>query len=683
MVEFDRFQNSEKHAASRLKITVVGIGGGGLNVLDRISLDRMMDASLLAMDTDIRDLNHSMAPSKIQLGSSLILGIGSGGDPELGAEAASSTANEIRGSLHGSDIVFICGGLGGGTCSGAAPVVAEIAKKQGAMVFVFASMPFSFQGRRTVLQAEEARKKLQSSADALILFENSRMGELVLPKEGIQKAFSQADQLIGHSIRAISSIVNQRGLIGMNIADVMAALRNPDARCLFGYGEARGQNRVQEVLKRAMKSPLINEGDLLTNSKNLLVHIAGGENFTLDEVQALMNDLGKRVPDSTRIMFGLSSDPKLGDSVCLTLLSSLTAEEVIPPSLVEAESELVQPSEPAPTSVEPLSSQSHQASQIETALPQVTAPQSVSPEVGSDSIPTPLVVEIQALKEELPSVTSTNEVDSPVLKSPVEEVKAPSTEMASHNEVQSQFTTISSLVSQELIETAESVVQAPTPEQPKVEAVVSEVVPPVISAPVVSAPEAAEPAPEIHPASQGTSSLFKLVENLVESPAVTAEVKEQPVASFSAKTESTAVSSELRADWYDKYIDSKKPQQTPVVQAQTPSAFTIAETPKPQTQEVPQQQAKVGLPSQIKLEPAPQAKVEAPVTSNPAVVTTQVAASSMFTIAAAPGKESGSLLQATRTSKSTTIETSSGSDASVDSQDNLDVPTWLRLRNKK
>lgn len=328
MVAYERNQDRESAEIPKTKICVVGIGGGGLNVLDRICLDRMMDATLVAMHTDVRVLSHAIAPVKVQLGSDVMRGIGCGGDPELGREAATASRHAIRSAIEGHEIVFVCSGLGGGTGSGAAPVVAEIAKELGSLVFVFATTPFSFEGRRRLAQAEIALEELHSPADALILFENNRMGELVLPKEGIQKAFSQADQLIGHSVRAVATMLTQPGIVRVSMADLMSALRSPNARCLFGFGEARGSNRVGEALKRALKSPLVNQGLLLQNAQNLLVHVAGGESLALAEVDALMKQLGKHVPEQTQIMFGLAVDPKLGDLLSVTLISSLSAQEM-------------------------------------------------------------------------------------------------------------------------------------------------------------------------------------------------------------------------------------------------------------------------------------------------------------------------------------------------------------------
>ncbi len=338
MVEYDRHALKETLEPGSLRTCIVGIGGAGGNVLDRITLDRTVDAKLIAMHTDIRVLSHSMAPHKVQLGIELMRGVGAGGDPELGREAAVFSREQIREVVDGHDIVFLCTGLGGGTGSGAAPVVAEIAKGTGALVFLTATMPFSFEGKRRLKQAEDSLDQLQKRADALILFENNRMGELILPKDGIQKAFTQADQLIAQSLRAVSTILTTPGLVKLGLDDLTAALNTSNGRCLFGFGEARGQNRGQEAVKRALKSPLIDQGRLLYQTRTLLVHIAGGESLTLLEVDAIMKQLGKNVPDQTHILFGVAVDAKLGDSVCVTLLSSLglaqlnTLVAVAPPS---------------------------------------------------------------------------------------------------------------------------------------------------------------------------------------------------------------------------------------------------------------------------------------------------------------------------------------------------------------
>lgn len=405
MVEYDRHSQRAEAAPSALRTCIVGIGGAGSNVLDRITLDRTaeVEARLVCLHTDVRVLSHAMAPVKIQLGAELVRGVGAGGDPELGREAALASRDEIRQALEGHDIVFICTGLGGGTGSGAAPVVAEIAKSTKALVFVTATMPFGFEGRRRLAQAEEALQQLQKRADALILFENNRMGELILPKDGIQKAFLEADKLIAQSLRAVSTIVTLPGLVKLGLDDLTAALSTSNGRCLFGFGEARGSNRGAEALKRALKSPLIDQGRLLHQTKTLLVHVAGGESLTLLEVDGIMKQLGRHVPDHTHILFGVAVDARLGDAVAVTLISSLglaqlntlaaaaPPADMLPltnrtmPSVVEAVAAAPVPEPPAPLAEAPApTAQAEAVAEPEPAAPQAPAVPE-APETGTKS----------------------------------------------------------------------------------------------------------------------------------------------------------------------------------------------------------------------------------------------------------------------------------------------------------
>lgn len=378
MVEYQRTQTPGIPAEGAPRICIVGVGGAGSNVIDRITLDRIVEATLVCMHTDVRVLSHAMAPSKVQLGVELMKGIGAGGDPDLGREAALFSREQIRQSLEGHDIIFISAGLGGGTGSGAAPVVAEIAKNTGALVIVVATMPFSFEGRRRIGQAEESLELLQKRCDALILFENNRMGELILPKDGIQKAFTQADQLIAQSLRAVSTITATPGLVKLGLDDLTAALRTANGRCLFGFGEARGQNRGVEAVKKALKSPLIDQGRLLYHTETLLVHVAGGESLTLVEVEGIMKQLGKNVPDQTHILFGLAIDPKLGDSVAVTLISSLSLAQLNAHSTAAPPAEMMAPraeaAAPAPAAIAAPAPAPKREPKARSAPPLVKAP---------------------------------------------------------------------------------------------------------------------------------------------------------------------------------------------------------------------------------------------------------------------------------------------------------------------
>ena len=324
MLEYERKPAEGAPALESEKVKVIGIGGAGCNVLDRIALhERIDEGELLALNTDVRDLVSSVAQDTIQLGKKLTQGLGAGGDPELGEEAAQEAADEIKEALKGKSLVFICAGLGGGTGSGAAPIIAKIAKEAGAFVVGFVMMPFSFEGRRRLQQANDALTQMSECTDALMTFENDRMGGLVVPKEGIQQAFAAADQIIGQSVGAIIKLVAQPGLIRIGMDDLLTALKNESSRCLFGYGQASGDNRAQEALKAALKNPLLDKGQMLNHSSSLIAYISGGESTTLFEVELLMNEMSKYVNDDAHILFGVSSDQKQGDNLSLTIISSV------------------------------------------------------------------------------------------------------------------------------------------------------------------------------------------------------------------------------------------------------------------------------------------------------------------------------------------------------------------------
>jgi len=312
---------------------------------ETIALNGVQGADIGVMNTDVRSLTNSMADKKVQLGKELTQGLGAGGDPEVGEQCAEGSEEEIRAMVEGRDLVFICVGLGGGTGSGAAPLVAKIAREEGAFVIVFAIMPFSFEGKRRRTQAEGALSSLGAEASALMTFENSRMGELILPKDGVQAAFAAADDSIGRSIQAVISIVLRPGLIGIGMDDIITVLHNNDSRCLFGYGESKGKNRAQEALANAFKSPLLDKGRMLSQAENVLVHIVGGDSMTLFEIELLMADINKQITDDAQILFGTAFDPSLGDKVAVTIVSSVA--HTLPEIVVETPESEIEETTPA------------------------------------------------------------------------------------------------------------------------------------------------------------------------------------------------------------------------------------------------------------------------------------------------------------------------------------------------
>ena len=310
-----------------IPIKVVGVGGAGCNALDRIVLDGMDKSDLIAVNTDVQSLTSSVAAHKIQLGRTVTRGLGTGGDPDVGYEAAVDSADEIRQCLTDARLIFVCAGLGGGTGSGAAPFVAQLARESGALVIAFATLPFAFEGKRRTTQAQEALDRLNGIANAVICFENDRMGDFVAPKAGIHQAFAVADMTISQSVRSIVNLIQRPGIIRIGFDDLFAALRSPNGRCMFGYGEADSDNRAHDALNQALKSPLMDRGRMLADAEHVLVQVAGGPGMTLSEVEILMNELGKHVGDRTQILFGTGVDGRMGNRLSVTIISSLAGEE--------------------------------------------------------------------------------------------------------------------------------------------------------------------------------------------------------------------------------------------------------------------------------------------------------------------------------------------------------------------
>ncbi len=351
MIQLSRNFSLSDLQDENIPIKVIGVGGAGSNALDRIVLDGLEKADLLAANTDAQSLASSVAAHKVQLGRMGTRGLGAGGDPELGYNAAVEAADEIRQSLGEARMVFVCAGLGGGTGSGAAPVIAELARENGAMVVSFATMPFAFEGKRRTAQALAALTRLHEHSNAVICFENDKMGDMVAPKAGVHQAFAAADVTISQSVRAVINLIQRPGLIHIGFDDLLSALRSPNGRCLFGFGESDTDNRAHDALTAALKSPLMDRGRLLEEAGNVLVQVAGGPGMTLSEVEILMQELGRHVGDDTQILFGTAVDNRMGNRLAVTLISSLPANgEVVPPV---AQQKLAPILKPAPKPVEP------------------------------------------------------------------------------------------------------------------------------------------------------------------------------------------------------------------------------------------------------------------------------------------------------------------------------------------
>jgi cell division protein FtsZ len=420
MIQLNRNYNLPEKADEDIPIKVVGVGGAGCNVLDRIVLDGLDKADLIAINTDVQALASSVAASKVQLGRTITRGLGAGGDPEVGYDAAFESADELRGALADARMVFVCTGLGGGTGSGAAPAVAQVARENGSLVLGFATLPFAFEGKRRLNQAQEALAKMRENCDAVICFENDRMGDMVAPKAGIHQAFAVADVTISQSVRSIISLIQRPGLIRIGFDDLLAALRSPSGRCLFGFGESDSDNRAHDALTQALKNPLMDRGRMLADATHVLVQVSGGPGMTLTEVEILMKDLGKHINDDTQIIFGTAVDSRMGNRLSVTLISSLAGEEET--RVVAAKPAVVaKPAPPPPPAPEPMAPPAPPLWEpVEEAPPPVTATAEEEQEPVAEEITfTPQLIEselkpFEPVEEEPPfSAPEEPEIEEP------------------------------------------------------------------------------------------------------------------------------------------------------------------------------------------------------------------------------------------------------------------------------
>ena len=326
MIQLSKNYNLPEREEELIPIKVVSVGGAGSNALDRIVLDGLEKAEMVAINTDVQSLASSVAAHKVQLGRAMTRGLGAGGDPELGYQAAAESTGEIREALADARMIFICAGLGGGTGSGAAPYVAQLAREAGSLVVAFVTLPFSFEGKRRAAQAREALARLNQVANTVICFENDQMGDMVPAKAGIHQAFATADIMVSQSVRSIVNLIQRPGLVRIGFDDLLAALRSRNGRCLFGFGESDSDNRAHDALTQALRNPLMGRGQMLADATCILVHVTGGPGMTLSEVEVLMQELGRHVNEQTQILFGAGVDGRMGNRLSVTIISSVSAD---------------------------------------------------------------------------------------------------------------------------------------------------------------------------------------------------------------------------------------------------------------------------------------------------------------------------------------------------------------------
>ncbi len=300
-------------------IRVIGVGGGGSNAVNRMIRAEMMGVEFIACNTDAQALLQSDAPHKIRIGDKITKGLGAGGDSNVGQRAAEEDSEKIADALRDSDMVFITAGLGGGTGSGAAPIVAEIAKELGALTIGVVTKPFSFEGVRRKLVAERAAEALKAKVDTLITIPNDRLRDVVQKNTSIIDAFRFVDDVLRQGVQGISDIITVPGLINLDFADVRAIMSDAGS-ALMGIGRAGGDSRALDATRQAIASPLLEIN--INGAQGILFNIAGSANLSLFEVTEAAEEIRSVADPEANIIFGTSFDERLGDEVMITVIAT-------------------------------------------------------------------------------------------------------------------------------------------------------------------------------------------------------------------------------------------------------------------------------------------------------------------------------------------------------------------------
>jgi cell division protein FtsZ len=290
------------------RIKVLGVGGSGRNAVNHMIGAKVKGVDFIVVNTDAQDLHGSLAKKKIHIGKNLTRGLGTGMNPDLGRRAAEETRDEVQEAIKGADMVFVAGGLGGGTCSGASPMVARIAKELGCLTVGVVTKPFFFEGRQRSRIADAALEELKKEVDAIIVIPNDRLLSTVGKDTTVKNAFAMCDEILRHAVEGISDLITTPGLINIDFADIRTVMENAGS-ALMGIGSATGENRAIEAAKAAINSPLLDVS--ITGAKGVLFSIAGGEDLTMFEIQDAAKVITESIDPEAKIIFGTVRDDKL------------------------------------------------------------------------------------------------------------------------------------------------------------------------------------------------------------------------------------------------------------------------------------------------------------------------------------------------------------------------------------
>lgn len=292
--------------ASPVPVKIIGLGNAGVHLSDCLAMAAPEGAEIIAMNSDAQSLASTVALRKSELGPRATRGLGAGGDPEIGYEAGRESLEEIRFAVEGAAVVVLLVGLGGGTGSGAAALVAQTAREAGACVLVLATVPFSFEGRRRASQAMEAEAALGKFTHAILRFENDRMADLSAPRGGIGETFAASDATLVGCVESLLGILSGKGPMPVSLGSLLAALSVGSPSAFFGRGTSKSENRAHEALEMALQSPLLDRGRLLESCASVLVQVSGPPNLSFSETAAIMRELSKHIADDARMFLGVS-----------------------------------------------------------------------------------------------------------------------------------------------------------------------------------------------------------------------------------------------------------------------------------------------------------------------------------------------------------------------------------------
>lgn len=290
------------------KIKVIGVGGSGGNMLSRMMKSKIKGVELIAINADAQDIQRTRAHTKIRIGRSLTKGLGTGMNPEIGRQAAEEQREEIQEAIRGADMVFVACGLGGGCGSGASPVVAEIAKKSGALTLAIVTTPFSFEGIQRMEIAQDSLRILKGKVDTLISISNDKLLSILEAKTTVLNAFWLCDEILRQAVQGISDLIVLPGIINIDFADVKAIMKDSGS-ALFGIGKARGVERAKEAAKKALNSPLLDIS--CKGAKGVLFNVSGGKDISLTEIDEIAKIITQEVSPEAKVIFGAIQDEKL------------------------------------------------------------------------------------------------------------------------------------------------------------------------------------------------------------------------------------------------------------------------------------------------------------------------------------------------------------------------------------